>query len=134
MFPVDDAVKILATNSFLLVDFVIALNFNSYSAITEMKVVKENWFFCLTIGYLSFLHHISVYLLRHRYISHLSCPGLQLDLDCPLLFSFHAQGWKNKAAVLLALPWGVARAPLRSNTKFCDSVSMSSTSELGALS
>lgn len=42
MFPVDDAVKILATNSFLLVDFVIALDFNSYSAITEMKVVKEN--------------------------------------------------------------------------------------------
>lgn len=112
----------------------ILLDFNSCSAITKGEVVRE--LICLTTGYFSSLHCISVYLLRHRSISHLSCTSLLLDLDCTPLFSFHGMQMKGHGSRCLSLALRCYQGTTEKWYKVLQSsaVSMSPTFELHVLS
>lgn len=76
-------------------ELILLLPWISTAVLQSPKKRLREQIFCLTTGYFSFLLCISVYLLRHRSISHLSCASLLLYLDCPPLFSFQGVQMKG---------------------------------------
>lgn len=86
LFPVLLCHQNTCYNFFLMSWFCYCLGLQQLFCNHKNGACQGELIFCLTTDYLSFLHCISVYLLRHRYISHLSYAGLLLDLDCPILF------------------------------------------------